>query len=119
MRHDNKIHLREFRFAYGEAKQGKRYTVTQVAKGIGFDHSMVSKVESGDKKPSLEFLLACADFFGVPVAALFYPPFEFPEEKQDARIGRINALPPAEKEQILSTIDTFLEKRPKQVKGRK
>ena len=51
-------------------RRDRGWTIARLAEGIGFSRDYLWKVETGRSHPSLQFVQAVADCFGVPVGAL-------------------------------------------------
>lgn len=55
-----------------EARNELKLTQPQAAKAIGISYSMLSKVESGDKKPSFDTIKKIVKFYGKTADELFF-----------------------------------------------
>jgi transcriptional regulator with XRE-family HTH domain len=59
------------------------YSMRKVGEGIGVDYSYISRLEKGEKTPSLDVLQKLADFFNVKISYFFGEEVEMPKELKD------------------------------------
>lgn len=57
-----------------EVRRRCGYSVTELARQIGFSHAYVSRVEGGDLRPSPRYRVAVAGVLRVPEDVIFGPP---------------------------------------------
>lgn len=58
--------------ALRKARQELKQTQVETAKGIGISYSMYTKMESGNKKPSIDTMRKTASYFGKTVDEIFF-----------------------------------------------
>lgn len=82
------VRLRDRRAARG-------WTLDELARRAGLSKSYLSRIEDGDRQPSLASLLSLAQAYGVPLAALFAPPADGrAEEARPCAVLRAGSVPP-------------------------
>jgi len=60
-------------------RRGKGLTLAQLAVKLGYStHTYISEIENGKKQPTLELVLAVADFFDVTTDALLRDALNLP-----------------------------------------
>ncbi len=65
-----------------ELRKEKGMTLKDLGDAINFNYSNLSKIERGDRKPTLELLESLADFFNKDISYFFGNKEEVPEELQ-------------------------------------
>ena len=70
---------------------GRGWTLDELARQAGLSKSYLSRIEDGERQPSLASLLSLAQAYGVALAALFAAPAEEPKPCVVLRAG---SLPP-------------------------
>ncbi len=73
-------------------RESRDWTLEMLAERCGFSKAYLSRVEGGDRQPSIVALSSMAKAFGVSIAALF----EQPDERTDCVIVRGGSVAPAE-----------------------
>jgi transcriptional regulator with XRE-family HTH domain len=57
--------------AHEQMRRQLGYSVTSLARALGFSHPYVSRVEAGLQKPSARYCAAVSELLGVPVELIF------------------------------------------------
>lgn len=85
---------------------GKPYSIRSLSKDIGINHSRISELERGLKKPSLSELRAYQNFFHVQYSILLDG---FTHEEENARdfVRKLIPYTSPEKEDLEKTLDTL------------
>ena len=74
-----------------ELRSGRGWTQEELARRAGLSKSYLSRIEDGDRQPSLASLLSLAQAYGIALASLFAPPAE---GNQPCAVLRAGSLPP-------------------------
>ena len=73
-----------------DLRTGRGWTLDEVARRTGLSKSYLSRIEDGERQPSLASLLSVAQAHGIPLAALFAAP---PDGNPRGAVLRGGALP--------------------------
>lgn len=68
-----RVHLIQLRKEQG-------YTRAELANKLGVSEVYISKIERGERTPSIRLMLAFQEFYGVPLQELFADEFQLKEE---------------------------------------
>ena len=74
-----------------DLRTGRGWTQDELARRAGLSKSYLSRIEDGERQPSLASLLSLAQAYGIPLAALFAAPAE---ESPHCAVLRAGDLPP-------------------------
>ena len=78
-----------------DRRTGRGWTLDELARRAGLSKSYLSRIEDGDRQPSLASLLSLAQAYGVPLASLFAAPADGrAEEAPSCTVLRARSLPP-------------------------
>ena len=74
-----------------DLRTGRGWTLDELARQAGLSKSYLSRIEDGERQPSLASLLSLTQAYGIALAALFAEPAE---ENTYCTVLRAGALPP-------------------------
>ena len=74
-----------------DLRAGRGWTQDELARRVGLSKSYLSRIEDGERHPSLATLLSLAQAYGISLASLFAAPTE---ENQLGAVLRAGSLPP-------------------------
>ncbi len=99
-----------FKKVIKEYRVNNNYTKEQFAELLDVDPSYISKIESGDRTPSVEMLIKISNKTNISLDEMFCVETSSGSEKRMSKyIQIINTLKPDEKQFIFNMLDKMLE----------
>lgn len=70
----------QYRVHLIQLRNNRGYTRAELANKLGVSEVYISKIERGERRPSIRLMLAFQEFYGVPLQELFADEFQLKEE---------------------------------------